>query len=319
MKKETQRSTNPYKYSDSNKRYQTFDYYLRSLFGEKCAKISLDAGFTCPNIDGTLSRGGCIFCKGGSSGAERGATMRDQYERGKAVMVRKWGCEKFIPYLQAHTNTYAPTDDLKRVYDEASSLEGAVMLAVATRADCLPDDVISLLRGVSEKIPLMVELGLQSTSDETARRINRAHTYADFLEGYEKLRRGVPDVKIAVHLINGLPGEARADMVKSARDVAKLRPDVVKLHLLHVIKETPLADLYEAGEYDPMEQDEYVAAVCDQIERLPPECAIGRVSGDAKGDELVAPLWCRRKTAVANEIDKELYRRGTYQGILFKK
>jgi len=318
MKKETQRTTNPYKYSDSNKRYQTFDYYLRSLFGAKCAKISLDAGFTCPNIDGTASHGGCIFCRGGSSGAERGETLAEQYERGREVMVRKWHCEKFIPYLQAHTNTYAPADVLRKVYFEAMALDGAVMLDVATRADCLPDDVIDLLAEVSEKIPLMVELGLQSASDETARRINRAHTFDDFLRGYEKLRRGVPGAKIAVHLINGLPGEDRRRMISSAEAVSSLRPDVVKIHLLHVLKGTRLETEYREGNYVPMEQKDYVSVVCDQIERLPPECAIGRVTGDAAQDELVAPEWCRRKTAVANDIDKELYRRGTYQGIYYK-
>lgn len=319
MKKQNQRTTNPYKYSDSNKRYQTFDYYLRSLFGEKCAKVSLDAFFTCPNIDGTRSVGGCIYCAGGSSGAECGGTLTEQYRRGVEVMTRKWKCEKFIPYLQAHTNTYADPEVLRRVYSEAAALEGAVMLAIATRADCLGDGVLDVLRETADKIPLMVELGLQTTNDETAKRINRAHTYNEFKEGYFRLRNAVPSAKIAVHLINGLPCEGRDDMIKSAKDVAALFPDVVKFHSLNVVKGAPLADMWRRGEYTPMEQDEYVSVLCDQIELLPPECAVGRVSGDAKGDELLAPLWCRRKTAVANAVDRELYRRGTYQGYRFEK
>ncbi|MBQ7669610.1 MAG: TIGR01212 family radical SAM protein [Clostridia bacterium] len=318
MKKDNQRLTNPYAYSDSNKRYQTYDYYLRSLFGGKCAKVSLDAGFTCPNIDGTVSRGGCIYCKNGSSGAS-GETLFEQYRRGAEVAKRKWGCDKFIPYLQAHTNTYAPADVLRDLYFRAASFDGAVMLAIATRADCLPDDVVALLDEVSKTIPLTVELGLQSTRDDTAEKINRGHTFNDFIAGYEKLRRKAPDVKIAIHLINGLPGESDVDMVKSAVDVAALRPDVVKLHLLHIMSETALEKMWRRGEYVPMEQEEYVRVICDQIERLPPECAVGRVTGDAREDDLLAPLWCRRKTAVANDIDKELYRRGTYQGKFFNE
>ena len=314
MKKETQRTNNPYKFSDSNKRYQTFDYYLRALFGEKCAKIPLDAGFSCPNIDGRAGRGGCIYCSGGSSAAI-GETLREQYERGVEVMTRKWDCKKFIPYLQAHTNTYAPAEELEKVYREASSFPGAVMLAVATRADCLPDGVLSLLARTSERIPLMIELGLQSTNDKTAEIINRGHTFEDFCKGYFAIRESIPAAKIAVHLIDGLPGESRADMIKSASDVAALHPDVVKLHVLHVIKGTRLAKMWEAGDYTPLEQAEYVSTVCDQIERLPAECALGRIAGDAKEDELLSPLWCRRKTAVANDVDKELYRRQTYQGI----
>ena len=317
--KVNQRTSNPYSYSDSNKRYQTFDYYLRSLFGGKCAKVSLDAGFTCPNIDGKVSRGGCIYCSGGSSGAECEGSLTEQYRRGREVMTRKWKCDKFIPYLQAHTNTYADPDVLRRVYSEASSLDGAVMLGIATRADCLGDEVIEVLRETAEKIPLMVELGLQSVSDETAIRINRGHTFEDFKDGFFRLREAVPTAKIAVHLIDGLPGETKEDMIKSAEAVAALRPDVIKFHVLQVQRGTPLEALWRSGEYRAMEQDEYVSIVCDQIERIAPDCAVGRVSGDTRGNGLLAPEWCRRKTAVANDIDRELYRRGTYQGIHYKK
>ncbi|MBR6916743.1 MAG: TIGR01212 family radical SAM protein [Clostridia bacterium] len=318
MKNKTQRDTNPYKYSDSNKRYQTFDYYLRREFGEKCAKVSLDAGLTCPNIDGAVSYGGCIYCRGGSSGAASATSISGQYRIGKEIMTRKWDCSRFIPYLQAHTNTYAPVDVLKKIYDEASSLDGAVMLGIATRADCLPGDVLELLFETSKKIPLMIELGLQTTNDATASAINRGHSFDDFKKGYDALRGAVPEAKVAIHLIDGLPRETKEDMIKSAKDVAALSPDVVKLHVLYVLEGTPLASMFERGEYAPMELHDYVETVCDQLEILPPACAIGRVTGDAPEDELISPLWCRKKTVVANEIDKELFRRGTYQGIYYK-
>lgn len=317
MAKNTQADTNPFKYSDSNKRYHTFDYYLRTVFGEKCAKISLDAGFTCPNIDGRCSTGGCIYCLGGSSGAADG-TLAEQYEAGKAVMVKKWGCRKFIPYLQAHTNTYAPAEVLRRVYSEAASFEGAAMLAIATRADCLGDDVIEVLCEVSERIPLMVELGLQSVHDKSAALINRGHTFEDFRAGYERLRHSGGDIRIGVHLIDGIPGETVRDMAESADVVGAMKPDMIKLHLMHVMRGTPLAAMYRMGRYAPLELSEYVGIVCDQLERIPGEVAIGRVTGDGAAESLLAPLWSAKKVVVANEIDKELYRRGTYQGYLRK-
>ena len=314
MKKETQRNTNPFPFSDSNKRYHTFDYYLRSLFGAKTAKISLDAGFTCPNIDGTVGNGGCIYCSGGSSGAAAEGSLRLQYEKGKEIMERKWGCKKFIPYLQAHTNTYAPIETLERVYRECASFDGAVMLAVATRADCLDGDVVALIKRMSRDIPVMVELGLQSIHDETAERIGRGHTFAQFKEGFEKLRDADGNIKIGVHLINGLPLETNAQMLESAAVVGEMKPDIIKFHLLHVLRNTRLAALYESGGYVPMELASYVETVCEQLEIIPPEIAVGRVTGDGKAAELLAPLWSIKKTIVANEIDKELFARNSWQG-----
>lgn len=314
MTKKTQRETNPFKFSNSNKRYHTFDYYLKSLFGEKVGKVSLDAGFTCPNIDGAAGYGGCIYCLGGSSGAEAGETLSEQYEKGADVMRRKWRCERFIPYLQAHTNTYAAVSRLKEIYKECASFEGAVMLAIATRADCLEDDKIALISEISEKIPVMVELGLQSIHDETATLINRGHTFSCFEKAFEKLKGAQGNIKTTVHLINGLPGESVGDMVESARVVGQMHPDVIKFHLLHVLKGTKLAEMYHAGEYEPMVMEDYVKVVCDQLEVVPGDIAVGRVTGDGRADDLLAPLWSMKKTAVANEIDKELYRRGSYQG-----
>lgn len=315
MKKQTQRDKNPYIHSDSNKRYCTFDYYMKKRFGGKCAKISLDAGFSCPNIDGTCGVGGCIYCSGGSSGALDGADIRSQYEAGVRAVASKWDVCRFVPYLQAHTNTYAPIEKLRQIYFEAADLPGAVMLAIATRADCLSDEVIALLSEVSQKIPVLVELGLQSVYDTTAERINRGHTYDQFLDGYTRLREAGGDILITVHLINGLPGENREMMVESAKTVASLKPDMVKIHLLHILKDTPLEKMYLSGEYSTMNREEYISTVADQIEIMHQDCVVARITGDAPFDSLVAPLWCRKKTAVANDIDKELFERGSYQGI----
>ncbi len=311
----SQASTNPYKYSDTNKRYQTFDYFTRRAFGGKCARIPLDAGLSCPNKDGARGRGGCVFCLNGSSSSA--GTLAEQYETGRAVATRKWRLSGFIPYLQANTNTYAPPETLRRIYEEAASLPGAVMLSVATRADCLPDEAIAELVRISKRLPVTVELGLQTTNDATAERINRGHSFAEFADGYGRLRAAGGNISVCFHVINGLPGEGYADMIKTVRDSAALRPDMMKIHLLHVLKGTRLEDAYAAGEYAPMEKDEFVRVVCDQLELLPPECVIARLSGEAPEDVLVAPAWCRRKTAVANDIDKELFRRGTWQGRLF--
>lgn len=312
MAKLTQNANNPFKFSDSNKRYHTFDYYMKSRFGGKCARIALDAGFSCPNKEG--GRGGCIFCYGGSSGATCGGDIEKQYYEGIAVMQRKWDVSRFIPYLQANTNTYAPIDVLEQTYARAASFPGAVMLIIATRADCLSSPVIDLLCRTAEKIPLTVELGLQSIYDETAELINRGHSYEDFLQGYETIRKASDRIQIGVHLINGLPGEDKEMMLNSAAETAKLRPDFVKLHLLHVLKDTPLCELYSSGKYTPMDRQLYIETICRQIELFHPETVIARVTGDAPSDSLVAPLWCSKKTSVTNDIDKYLFEHNMYQG-----
>ena len=317
--RKTQRDTNPFPYSDTNKRYYTYDYYLRQTYGGKCAKITLDAGFTCPNIDGRCGRGGCIYCSDRGSGdfaSDARLSLTEQYLIQTEKMRRKWDTDKFIPYLQAHTNTYAPIERLRAVYEETASLPGAVAMHVATRADCLGKEVVSLLRDVGDRIPLTVELGLQSVSDETARAIGRGHTFADFLAGYEELRKGAPRVRVAIHLINGLPQESREQMLENVRRVAALRPDEVKLHLLHVLKDTPLARLYERGAYTPMTKEDYVETVAEQLALLPPETVVGRLTGDGAADALLAPAWSLKKVTVLNDIDKKLYETGSFQGKL---
>ena len=310
----TQAEMNPYRYSDTNKRYMTFDYYIKHRFGVKLAKIPLDAGLTCPNCDGTKGTGGCIYCLNGSCDSS-GASLMEQYQNGIARISGKWQPGGFIPYLQAHTNTYAPPNVLRAIYDEASTLPGAKMLAIATRADCLDDAVISELVRVSRKIPLLVELGLQSSDDRTAELINRGHTFAEFEDGYGRLRRACGDIAVCIHIIAGLPGEDFAAMMKTARDTAALAPDMVKIHLLHVLGGTKLGEMYRRGEYTPMTEAGYVSTVCSMIEVMPEKCVIARLTGDGIGNRLLAPMWSAKKVAVINDIDKEMYRRGTYQGI----
>lgn len=328
-----QKDTNPYKYSDSNKRYMTYDWYMKKRFGGKIARVPLDIGCTCPNMDGTCGHGGCIYCKSGSRSAV-GETLEEQYRSGVAVASRKWKPIGFVPYLQANTNTYGDAGYLSRMYARSAAMEGAVMLDIATRADCLGDEIVREIVKIAEQIPVTVELGLQSTNDVTAELIGRGHTFADFVSGYTRLRKAsaeinrtmsecadgldFPRISIGVHLINGLPGEGREDMLRSAADVAALRPELVKLHLLHVLRDTGLATLYESGEYVPLEREDYVTTVCDQLEILPESTVIGRVTGDGIADDLIAPQWSRRKTEVANEIDKEMYRRGSWQGMRAK-
>lgn len=320
--KRTQRSENPYKNTDSNKRYFTYDYYLRRKFGRKVAKIPLDIGLTCPNIDGRCGVGGCIYCSGRGSGdfAESPLlSINEQYELTRAKLSSKWSTDACIAYFQAHTNTYAPTEFLREKFDEALGLEGIVGVNIATRADCLPDDVCELLASIAERTALTVELGLQSSSDRTAEIINRGHSFADFKEGYFRLRNASDKIEICVHIILGLPDESAEDMMNTVRDVAGLSPDQVKIHLLHVLKNTKMAKMYESGEYTPLEKEEYVSLVADAIELLPPDTVVARVTGDGMGEELLAPDWSRKKVSVINDIDKLLYERGSWQGIKYKK
>ena len=317
MRKLTQRSENPYKNTDSNKRYYTYDYYLRRRFGAKVAKIPLDIGLTCPNIDGRCGVGGCIYCSGRGSGDFAESPLlpiEEQYRLTREKLSSKWSTERCIAYFQAHTNTYAPLEFLKDSFERALLLDGVVGINIATRADCLESEVCEYLADLAERTVLTVELGLQSSSDGTAERINRGHTYADFLDGYRRLREASDKIEICVHIIFGLPGESREDMMKTVRDVASLEPDQVKIHLLHVLKNTEMARIYERGEYTPLEKDEYVALVADAIERLPPDTVVARLTGDGMADDLLAPDWSRKKVAVINDIDKLLYSRSSWQG-----
>lgn len=315
--RKTQRTDNPYRFSDTNKRYYTYEYDLRQRFGGKCAKIPIDAGMTCPNMDGRCGVGGCIYCSARGSGdfAESPLlSVREQFERVRQKLSSKWSTERCIPYFQARTNTYAPLERLKELYEEALRQEGVVGLNIATRADCLGEGVPEYLAELAQRTALTVELGLQTSNDETARRINRGHSFADFCEGYKRLRAASPKIGICIHVIFGLPNENRDMMLQTIRQVAKLHPDQVKIHLLHVLKNTALAEEYQQGRYVPLEKEEYVSLVADALELLPEDIVIARLTGDGMAEELLAPEWSRKKVSVINDIDKLLYARNSWQG-----
>lgn len=310
---------NNFKYTLDNKRYHTWNYHLQELFGEKVFKVALNGGFTCPNIDGSKGVGGCTYCLSGSGdfAGNPAHSISMQFEEIKERMHKKWPEAKYIPYFQANTNTYAPAEELRKRFESVLTKDGVVGLALATRADCLADDVLDYLSELNERTYLMVELGLQTIFDETGEKINRCHSYAEFLDGYNKLKER--NIKTCVHLILGLPGENHDMMLESARAVARLEPACVKLHLLHILKGTKMAEQYENGEFETLSLEEYVNTVVDCLEYLSEETVIQRLTGDGGRDMLVAPLWSLKKFVVLNEIDKEMVRRNTYQGVKFNR
>ncbi len=320
-KKMKQSEINPYPHSDSNKRYQTYDYYMKKKYGGKCAKITLDAGFTCPNIDGKCGIGGCIYCSGRGSGdfAELPVlSITEQYNITREKLSGKWSTERCIAYFQAHTNTYAPLSVLKEKFEEAASLPGVVGISIATRADCLEDDVIEYLNELSERIDVTVELGLQSANDKTADIINRGHSFSDFEDGYKRLRKGAPRVDICFHIIFGLPNEDREMMLDTVKRTAALHPDQVKIHLLHVIEGTRLAEIYKSGDYIPMEREEYIETVCEALTLLPEDVVICRLTGDGMAESLLAPDWSRKKVTILNDIDRKMFENDLTQGKMFQ-
>ena len=308
-----------FKYAfDDNKRYHTWNYYLRNTFGEKIFKVSINAGFTCPNIDGKVAYGGCTYCSKEGSGDFAGNPKDDlikQFNDIKEMMLRKWPNAKYIGYFQAYTNTYAPLEVLKEKYETILAQDDVVGLSISTRPDCLEDDVLEYLAELNERTNLWVELGLQTIHDSTSKIINRGHDYKTFLEGVEKLKS--KNIKTVVHIINGLPGEDYNMMMETAKAVADLNVHGIKIHLLHVIKNTPMARMSEKNMMSLMTQDDYVNLVCDQLEILPPEMVIHRLTGDGKKEDLVGPLWSLKKWEVLNAIDDTMKARDSYQGIKY--
>ena len=307
---------NNFELSDTNKRYHTYDYYLKRKFGVKCVKVTLDCGFTCPNKDGTKGYGGCTYCSGTFTNTSR-QSVTEQFHTAKANLNRKWHDVKYIPYFQAYTNTYAPLDVLKPLYEEALSLPDVIGLDIATRADALADDVADYLRELSERTFVTVELGLQTIHDITAERINRCHSYDEFLNGYNKLADS--NIDVCVHIINGLPGETKSMMLDTVRELARIRPNGIKIHLLHVLENTVAAEQYRNGEFDTLSFEVYTDIVVSQLQLLPPDIYIGRITGDGHKDEVTAPRWSLNKLAVMNGIDKLMAARDIYQGDLYKK
>lgn len=307
---------NPFVLSDDNKRYQTYNYYLRNRFGQKVFKVPLNVDLGCPNRDGTKGVGGCIFCSAKLSGDFAGNPCDDiqsQFAEIKEKMHKKWIEGLYIPYFQAGSNTYADVKTLRDMYYTALSFENVVGLSIATRADCITEEIADLLGEIAERTYLTVELGLQSIHDETAELCNRCHTYADFVRGFEMLKKR--GINVCVHIINGLPFETKDMMIETARVIGGLGIHSIKIHLLHILRGTRLALMYENNEFKAMTLEDYVDTVVEQLKVLPKEVIIQRVTGDGAKDELIAPLWSLKKFCVMNEIDKKMARENIYQGM----
>lgn len=306
---------NSFKYSNTNKRYHTLDYYYKNRFHEKVFKVSLDAGFSCPNIDGTVGYNGCIYCSKLGSGEFAGNKQEPievQFNKVKEIMLKKWPNAKYIGYFQAHTNTYAKVEKLNELYTKILNEPGVIGLNIATRPDAITEECLDYLTELNKKTYLTIELGLQTTNEKTSKLINRCHTLTCFEKMVNKLRER--NIDVVVHIINGLPYETKEDMINTAKYLNSLDIQGIKIHMLSILKDTPLEKLYEKEHFKMLTKEEYIDIVTDQLELLRPEIVIHRITGDPKVDDLVEPNWLVKKFCVLNDIDKEMAKRNTYQG-----
>ncbi len=307
---------NKFKYSNSNKRYHTLDYFYKNKFNSKVFKVSLNAGFSCPNIDGTVGYGGCIYCSSSGSGDYAGNpndNLVKQFNTVKEIIHKKWPEAKYIGYFQAHTNTYAPVNVLKEKYETILKLPNVVGLNIATRADAISDECLDYLTELNKKTYLTIELGLQTIHESTTKLINRCHT----LECFEKMVKKLRDrnINVVVHIINGLPCETKEMMIETAKYLNKLDIQGIKIHMLHILKGTKLAKIYNEKPFHVLTKEEYIDIVCDQLEYINENIVINRITGDPSIDDLIEPNWLVKKFCVLNDIDKEMVKRDSYQGI----
>lgn len=303
---------NNFKYTLDNKRYHTLNYEYKTTYGKKVFKVSLNAGFSCPNKKNGF---GCIFCSPLGSGDFAGDKSEDlitQFEMVKQIMSKKWPDAYYIGYFQANTNTYAPVSILKEKFEPILKLPNVIGLSIATRSDCINDECLNYLIDLNRRTNLTIELGLQSMHDETLRMINRGHDLKNFDDCVKKLVKN--NIKVVVHIINGLPGETKDMMIKTAQYVNSLNVWGIKIHMLHIIKNTQLAEMYEEKPFHILSKDEYIDIVVNQLEYLKPTMIIHRLTGDPKKEDLIAPNWVLKKFVVLNDIDKEMVKRDTYQG-----
>lgn len=302
---------------DPNKRYHTWNYALRQQFGEKIFKVPIDGGFDCPNRDGTVAKGGCTFCSVSGSGdmiVAPSDPLPLQFQKEIQLMHQKWPTvDQYIVYFQNFTNTHAPVDVIRHRFEQVVNEKGVVGLSIGTRPDCLPDEVVNYLAELNERFYLWVELGLQTTFEETSAAINRAHDYQTYLDGVAKLRKH--GIRVCTHLINGLPGEPPAMMRENVRRTIQ-DSDIqgIKLHLLHLMTNTKMMRDYNEGRLQLMSKEAYVSVICDQLEMIPPEIVIHRLTGDAPFETIIGPMWSLKKWEVLNAIDAEMKRRNSYQG-----
>ena len=308
---------NEFKYSNTNKRYHTLDYYYKNRFSQKVFKVSLNAGFSCPNIDGTKGYGGCIYCSKIGSGEFAGNKEDDiikQFNEIKNMMLKKWPNAKYIGYFQARTNTYAPVEKLKSLYEKILDQENVIGLNIATRPDAISKECLDYLNELNKKTYLTIELGLQTTNEITSKLINRCHSLKCFEDMVIDLRKR--NIDVVVHIINGLPYETKNDMLNTVKYLNNLDIQGIKIHMLSILKDTPLEKLYKKEKFHILTKEEYIDIVIDQLELLRPEIVIHRITGDPKIDDLIEPFWLTKKFCVLNDIDKEMVKRNTYQGKL---
>ncbi len=302
-----------FKYTLDNKRYHTLNYYYKNKYNDKVFKVYLNAGFSCPNKkNGT----GCIYCYNGS-GENNGMDLITQFNKVKDIMSKKWNTTKYIGYFQANTNTYAPVKELKEKYETILNLPNVIGLNIATRCDALPDDVIDYLSELNKRTDLTIELGLQTIHESTSKLINRGHTLKSFEEAIKKLRN--KNIDVVVHIINGLPFETKEQMIETIKYVSKLDIQGIKIHMLFIEKGTKLEELYNKTHFHVLTKEEYINIVCDQLEYLNEKVVIHRITGDPIKELLIEPKWLLKKVSVLNDIDKEMAKRNTYQGIKYNK
>lgn len=301
-------------YSNSNKRYHTLDYFYKNKFNSKVFKVSLNAGFSCPNIDGTVGSGGCIYCSNGSGefAGNKNDSLIKQFNDIKNMMKNKWDSNKYIAYFQANTNTYAPVDILKEKFESVIKLEGVVGINIATRPDAITPECYDYLEDLNKRTYLTIELGLQTIHGQTSILINRCHSLKCFYDCVLELRKR--NINVVVHIINGLPYETKEMMIETVKYLNKLDIQGIKIHMLSIVKKTKLEKMYKENPFHVLTIDEYVDIVCTQLEYLRPEIVINRITGDPKKEDLIEPNWLIKKFCVLNNIDKEMVKRNIYQG-----
>lgn len=305
-----------FKYTLDNKRYHTLNYYLKNRFNSKVFKVSLNAGFTCPNIDGTKGYGGCIYCSKSGSGEHGGNPNKDlttQFYEVKDVIEKKWPNSRYIAYFQARTNTYAPLEVLKSKYEEVLKIDNVIGLFIATRCDAITEDTLDYLEELNKRTYLTIELGLQTIHEKTSKLINRGHTLEEFDSMVKKLRNR--NIDVVVHIINGLPYETEDMMLDTVKHLNTLDIQGIKIHMLHILKGTKLAKIYNEKPFHVLTKEEYIDIVCDQLEYINENIVINRITGDPSIDDLIEPNWLVKKFCVLNDIDKEMVKRDSYQGI----
>lgn len=307
---------NNFKYSNDFKRYHTLNYFYQQKFKSKVFKVSLNAGLSCPNIDGKVGKKGCIYCSASGSGEFAGDVndnLSKQFDTIKNILLKKWPNAKYIGYFQAHTNTYAPVEKLKSMYEEILKKENVIGLNIATRADSISKECLNYLEELNKKTYLTIELGLQTIHEKTSILINRCHTLKCFEDMVKELRKR--NINVVVHIINGLPHETKEEMIETVKYLNKLDIQGIKIHMLCILKNTQLEKLYEKEKFHILTKDEYIDIVVSQLEYLREEIVINRITADPKTEDLIEPHWLEKKFVVLNDIDKEMVKRDTYQGI----